>query len=59
MPATDSEPVRHLRARIQGREERLKHLEKNHPSAVEAIAHAKEQIADLQSQLSIAAKLTS
>lgn len=61
MPATDEKPqeseaIRHLRARLTGRQERLKHLETNHPQAAEAIANVKAAIADLNAQLSAVTK---
>lgn len=56
MPKLDTTPAetevtKMVRARLQGAEERLKHLEDNHPKEVDAINKVKKRISELQDQL--------
>lgn len=47
----ESEATKLVRARLQGREERLKHLVENHPKETDAIAKVEKEISALKSQL--------
>lgn len=47
----ESEATKLVRAKLQWREERLKHLEANYPTEANAIARVKKDISELKKQL--------